>query len=228
MISTVDAVVLRAGHDGLELLLWQRPADANAFPGVWALPGGWVFEDQDADLAATVTRLLATKVGFTPDYLEQVETIGSRDRDPRGWSMTVLHLALVRQSASRVSRPDICWRPVAALRANPQLPFDHDLLLAKALTRLAARASYSTLPLYLAEHELKLPELQRIYELALGNPLHKRAFRDRLLASGVLEDTGQRVHGRGSPAVIYRYRANQPVCMFDRVMQGATGDRDDD
>lgn len=230
MISTVDAVVLRAGHDDLEVLLWQRPTNSNAYPGAWALPGGWVYEDRDSDLADTVKRLLASKIGLIPDHLEQVVTVGSRYRDPRGWSMTVVHLALVRFSASHLERPDVRWVSVRELQQSgaKSLPFDHHQLIALALERLTARAGYTTLPLYLAERELKLPELQRIYERVLGNPLHKRAFRERILAANVLEDTGRRVQGRGSPAVIYRYRADQRVCMFDRVMQGATGDRDDD
>ena len=139
--------------------------------------------------------------------------------------MTVLHLALIRFSCSESTQTNTRWISVDAVRNKVlTLAFDHAELLEKALERLSTKARYSTLPLYLAEQELKLPELQRIYEVVLGNPLHKRAFRERILSAEVLEDTGIRIQGRGSPATIYRYQPDCAVRLFDRMMQGAMGE----
>ena len=139
--------------------------------------------------------------------------------------MTVLHLALIRFSCSESTQTNTRWISVDAVRNKAlTLAFDHAELLEKALERLSTKARYSTLPLYLAEQELKLPELQRIYEVVLGNPLHKRAFRERILSAEVLEDTGIRIQGRGSPATIYRYQPDCAVRLFDRMMQGAMGE----
>jgi ADP-ribose pyrophosphatase len=223
MITTIDTVLLRIADNELQVLLWQRPSDSRAYPGFWALPGGWVFEDRDETLEQATCRILERKAGLKPDYIEQVATIGNRQRDPDGWSMTVLHLALLRFSCSISTHEDTRWVPVEdVLNQSQELAFDHAVLLAKALERLNTKARYSTLPLYLAEQELKLPELQRIYEIVLGNPLHKRAFRERILSADVLQDTGRRVQGRGSPATIYRYHSDCPVRLFDRMMQGAS------
>ncbi|WP_024872575.1 NUDIX hydrolase [Tolumonas lignilytica] len=223
MITTIDTVLLRIADNELQVLLWQRPSDSRAYPGFWALPGGWVFEDRDETLEQATCRILERKAGLKPDYIEQVATIGNRQRDPDGWSMTVLHLALLRFSCSSSTHEDTHWVPVEnVLNQSQELAFDHAVLLAKALERLNTKARYSTLPLYLAEQELKLPELQRIYEIVLGNPLHKRAFRERILSADVLQDTGRRVQGRGSPATIYRYHSDCPVRLFDRMMQGAS------
>jgi hypothetical protein len=126
-------------------------------------------------------------------------------------------------SHSQLQHPDTQWVSVDAVR-QITLSFDHNELLEKALERLSTKARYSTLPLYLAEQELKLPELQRIYEVVLGNPLHKRAFRERILSANVLEDTGQRVQGRGSLATIYRYQPDCAVRLFDRMMQGVVAE----
>ncbi len=228
MISTIDAVLLRIADNELQVLLWQRPENSRVFANRWALPGGWVFEDQDKTLEDATCRILEQKVGLKPDYIEQVATIGNHNRDPAGWSMTVLHLALIRYSRSALTHPDTQWVSLDSLRQSMiQLPFDHAELLEKALERLSTKARYSTLPLYLAEQELKLPELQRIYEIVLGNPLHKRAFRERILSASVLEDTGVKVQGRGSPATIYRYQPDCAVRLFDRMMQGATGNTDE-
>lgn len=229
MISTIDAVLLRIFDNQLQVLLWQRPVDSTVFGGAWALPGGWVYEDTDETLEEATCRILESKVGLTPDYIEQVVTVGNKKRDPRGWSTTVLHLALIRASISSVTHDDTQWIDVERiLSGDIALPFDHAELLAKALERLNTKARYSTLPLYLAEQELKLPELQRIYEIVLGNPLHKRAFRDRILSADVLIDTGIKIQGRGSPATIYQYQSDCPVMLFDRMMQGASAENPDE
>jgi ADP-ribose pyrophosphatase len=223
MISTIDTVLLRIADNELQVLLWQRPQDSRAFAGEWALPGGWVLEGHDQTLEQATCRILEQKVGLKPDYIEQVATIGNYQRDPAGWSMTVLQLALIRYSRSELPHADTQWISVDAIR-HQTLPFDHNALLEKVLERLSTKARYSTLPLYLAEQELKLPELQRIYEVVLGNPLHKRAFRERILSANVLEDTGQRIQGRGSLATIYRYQPDCAVRLFDRMMQGVVAE----
>jgi 8-oxo-dGTP diphosphatase len=224
MIITIDTVLLRIADRELQVLLWRRPQHSACFAGQWALPGAPVIAS-DPDLEAASRRILHENVDLEPDYLEQVATVGSANRNPDGWSISVLNLALIRYSVSGHHQANTQWVSVQAIRNRTiTLPFDHAELLEQVLERLNAKARYSTLPLYLAEHQLKLPELQHIYEIVLGNPLHKRAFRERILGANVLEDTGVRIQGRGSPATIYRYQTGCPVRLFDRVMEGKTQD----
>ncbi len=221
MIATVDVVLFRINNATLELLLYRRKADSEVFPGIFTLPGGYVFEDIDACMTETVQRLISLKVGVKPAYIEQVCTVGNRDRDPRGWSLTVLHLALVPYSQSSLCSDERHWvnaRQFLDATTNP-LPFDHNYLVSLALERLSSKSRYTSLPLYLAEQRSSLPELQRIYEEVLDNKLHKKAFRDRLLAAELLIDTGERFHGRGSPTVIYQIKQHG-IATFERLMQG--------
>jgi 8-oxo-dGTP diphosphatase len=62
MISTIDTVLLRIADNELQVLLWQRPSDSRAFSGMWALPGGWVFEDQDLTLEQATCRSLPSAI----------------------------------------------------------------------------------------------------------------------------------------------------------------------
>ena len=156
MISTIDTVLLRIADNELQVLLWQRPQDSRAFAGEWALPGGWVLEEHDQTLEQATCRILEHKVSLKPDYIEQVATIGNHHRDPAGWSMTVLQLALIRYSRSELAHAETQWVSFDTVRQT-RLPFDHNELFEKALERLNTKARYSTLPLYLAEQELKLP-----------------------------------------------------------------------
>jgi ADP-ribose pyrophosphatase YjhB (NUDIX family) len=118
MISTIDTVLLRIADNELQVLLWQRPQDSRAFASEWALPGGWVLEEHDQTLEQATCRILEQKVGLKPDYIEQVATIGNHHRDPAGWSITVLQLALIRYSHSQLQHPDTQWVSVDAVRRN--------------------------------------------------------------------------------------------------------------
>jgi hypothetical protein len=49
-------------------------------------------------------------------------------------------------------------------------------------------------------------QLQRTYEMILGETLDKRNFRRRILEAGIIEPTPHLRSGEGRPARLYRYR----------------------
>ena len=52
-LVTVDLAIFSIQGDALRVLLVERPSGAGEpFPGLWALPGGFVDVDVDADLDA--------------------------------------------------------------------------------------------------------------------------------------------------------------------------------
>src|SRR5436305_5341287 len=63
----------------LQLLLVERAQEP--FKGSWALPGGFVHENED--LGAAAARELLEETGVRESYLEQVAAVGSPGRDPR-------------------------------------------------------------------------------------------------------------------------------------------------
>ncbi len=56
--------------------------------------------------------------------------------------------------------------------------------------------------------EFTLSELQRTYEMILGESLDKRIFRRRILEAGIIEPTLHHRSGEGRPAQLYHYRAD--------------------
>src|SRR5262245_1776750 len=70
----------------LEVLLIQR--DLEPFAGSWALPGGFVRDNEDLHDAAL--RELVEETGIKEVYIEQVGAVGTPGRDPRGHTVTVL------------------------------------------------------------------------------------------------------------------------------------------
>jgi 8-oxo-dGTP diphosphatase len=221
-LTTVDVVIFTARDDALQVLLVQRPSDAGEpFPGSWALPGGFVDVDRDADLLGCARRKLHEKTGVTSPYLEQLGSWGGAARDPRGWSATHVYSALMPSPSGPVVRganaADVGWFPVDDAIRRGGLAFDHDTILAAAVARLRSRVAYTSLPAYLLPEPFTLPQLQRVYEVVLGRDVDKSAFRTRMLAAGFLEPVGV-VPGASKRAPMgYRLRDRSDPTVFPRT-----------
>ncbi|HKA89365.1 MAG TPA: NUDIX domain-containing protein [Haliangiales bacterium] len=187
---TVDCVVFAhdPGEGELRLLLIRRAL--APFQGRWALPGGFVRVGESVDDAAR--RELREEAGLDEPYLEQLYTFGEPDRDPRERVVTIAYYALVRLGGHEVhgatDASDAAWFGVSDL---PPLAFDHERIVETARKRLRAKVRYEPIGFELLPPEFTLSQLQRLYETILEEPLDKRNFRKKILASEVLADTGE-------------------------------------
>lgn len=219
-ICTVDAVLLKLVDKQLCVGLVRRPDNARVYPGALALPGGFVHTEHDQSIDDTLYRNLKNKVGLTPAYITKMDFSGSASRDPHGWSITCPYLCLVASGTDPYS-DTLQWVPVQEfLQETPKvgLPFDHLALITSSFQRFRQRARYSTEPNALLKAPFTLPELQRLYETILEAPLHKKNFRDRILESGAIADTGQRVQVGKTTAQLYEQQVG--VRYFNRVLLG--------
>jgi 8-oxo-dGTP diphosphatase len=182
---TVDCVVFGLDDSDLKVLLIQR--DLPPFAGGWALPGGFVHVDEDLETAAR--RELEEETSLTKVYLEQLFSFGERDRDPRERVVSVAYYALVKLSDHRVrAATDARHAAWFAAQDLPTLAFDHDRIVAMALTRLKGKVKYQPIGFELLPPKFTLSQLQRLYEVVLETPLDKRNFRKKILAMELLEE----------------------------------------
>ncbi|QPF82468.1 NUDIX hydrolase [Bradyrhizobium genosp. L] len=218
-LTTVDVAIFAILRDALQVLLVQRPrADHEPFPGGWALPGGFVDVDTDRDLEACAVRKLKDKTGMVSPYLEQLGSWGGADRDPRGWSATHAYFALLPEhAAGRALAADAQWFAVEGEKVRPKLAFDHAEILQAAIQRLRAKVEYTSLPAYLMPAEFTLPELQRTFEVVLGRPLEKSAFRTRMLSADLIEPIAKMRKGPNRPAQLYRLKKAKAPVFFART-----------
>ena len=90
---TTDILILgmNEDHSGLKILLIKR--GNHPFIDCWALPGGFIEENETAYRAAA--RELEEETGLKGIYLDQVYTFTKPGRDPRTWVISIAYLALV-------------------------------------------------------------------------------------------------------------------------------------
>ncbi|HMC64390.1 MAG TPA: NUDIX domain-containing protein [Gemmataceae bacterium] len=187
----------------LQVLLIQR--NQGPFRGHWALPGGFVHENED--LLDAAKRELAEETGLRDVYLEQVQTVGMPGRDPRGHVVTVVHVALVaadrHQLAATGDARAARWFDVSAL---PPLAFDHGQLLQLTLKHLRRRLGETPACFELLPAQFTLSELQSLCETILDRPLDRRNFRRKVQELKILAPVrGTRREGAHRPARLYRF-----------------------
>lgn len=201
---SVDTVVLTLHEQVLQLVLVRR--SHAPFEGGWALPGGYIHPQEDADAQASAARVLRDKAGVEGAYLEQLATFTGPARDPRGWSVAIAYCALVAWEKLQPLRDEVKLVPVGALG---QLPFDHREMVETALARVRNKSQYSSLPVHLCGPTFTLPQLQQVYESILGEPLNKVSFRRKMDEMQLLEAVPGAMHSGGAhrPAQLYRVRA---------------------
>ena len=205
----VDVALFSIVSDCLRVLLVRRAQDPNRRG--WALPGGILKPEMDADLKSAATRVLRTKISVEVPHLEEVRTFSGVDRDPRGWSISVLFCALLPYDKVNALVKDKVEALEWAAADNPghRMAFDHGEQLAVALhvLRDRVRVTRPVLPLHLMPERFTLTALQKTCEAILGKEIDKAAFRRRLKDStDLVELPGELQRGSHAPAQLFRAR----------------------
>jgi len=201
---TVDIVIFTILEGRLHVLLVRR--GIPPFKGKWAIPGGFVLEDESLEAAAR--RELVEETGVSDVYLEQLYTFGEPERDPRGRVITVAYFALISAQLIRVrggsDAVEARWHPVTPA---PPLAFDHGEILKYALERLRNKLEYTTVGFQFLPREFTLPELQLVYEAILDRTLDKRNFRRKIELLGIVRATGRSKAAGRRPARLFSFQA---------------------
>ena len=197
-IATVDIALFTLVGTSLQVAVQRRRVEP--YKGQCALVGGYVHVDKDEDTRATARRVLQHKAGLDVAYLEQLSTFSGALRDPRGWSLSIAYMALVPETRLQAANA----LELYPVDRHPDLPFDHGKIISAGVERLRSKSLYSSLPAFVMPEEFTLTELQRVYEIILGQPLDKAKFRRRLSGQSFIETTGKFKSGSHRPAELFR------------------------
>ncbi len=111
---TVDVALFTARKDELCVLLVQRKNDP--FKGSFALPGGFVEENEPLERAAL--RELREETNVSDIHIEQLGAFGDPGRDPRGHTVSIVYVGFVMAAPMVRAGDDAAsavWQPVSSL-----------------------------------------------------------------------------------------------------------------
>ncbi|MDX2072523.1 MAG: NUDIX domain-containing protein [Haliscomenobacter sp.] len=218
---SIDCVVFGFHDEQLKVLLLRAKGSDS-----WMLPGGWILKTEHLEDAAY--RILKERTGLDSIFLQQFYTFGANNRYNGKEIMARLGLpqehnffperavsvgyyALVEYSLVEPQMDfmteECHWWDVQDV---PELLFDHNEIVSKALKALRKQFDHEALGFNLLPEKFTLIELQRLYETILGlekDKLDRRNFQKKMLSYSFLERLEERKTG-GAHKAPYLYRFN--------------------
>ena len=218
---SLDCVVFGFHDNQLKVLLLRMK-----FSKEWALPGGFVKEDESIETAAT--RVLKQRTGLDDIFLKQFKVFSDPQRSntnpavqdlidsganpDQAWFnqrfISVGYYALVDFSKVEPQPDnfsDLCvWKPLSEVDS---LILDHIQILNKALQNLRMQLNYQPIGYNLLPEKFTMPELQKLYETILGKELDRRNFQRKMLSYNILNKLEERKTG-GAHKAPFLYEFN--------------------
>ncbi|WP_310554699.1 NrtR DNA-binding winged helix domain-containing protein [Flavobacterium sp.] len=200
----VDAIVFGYQNNNLFVLLIQQKFGTET--AYWALPGGLVQNRES--LTDAVSRELKEETNVEVNYLEQLFTFGDNiNRDHRNRVVSVAYFALVDSSKLKIKADSDAekaqWFTIDKI---PDLAFDHNKILAKAIERLKSKLSYQPIGFDLLPKQFLFSDLENLYCTILEKEIDRRNFRKKMLGFGIIEETNQFSPIKtGRPAKLFQF-----------------------
>ncbi len=199
---SVDCVIVGYKDEELQVLMLKQFNSDK-----WALPGGFIYKNEDIDFAAV--RVLKERTGLEYSFLEQFYTFGKYKRrnieevindlknigldSPliQSWFnqrfISTAYLALVDINECNLKPKGISnncdWRPVAGIT---ELMFDHNKIVEKAIEKIKKQLNYLPVGKSLLPKQFTMNDLQRLHESILQKKLDRGNFQKKILKLDVL------------------------------------------
>ena len=208
--TRIELAVLSIVEGNLAVLLGKR--EQAPHKGKWALPGGVLRIDLDADLNAAAQRVAHERLGVELPFLRLLTVVGNKNRDSRAsWALAIVYRALVPYEAldpkAGKRLEELRWGPADEAATDTRLAFDHSELVRSAAAATRAEIERLDLPFGFLPEKFTLGELQTLCEAMLGRRLDKSSFRRRLDEHRLLQPvSGELRTGAFRPAQLYRRR----------------------
>ncbi|OQA96803.1 MAG: bifunctional nicotinamide mononucleotide adenylyltransferase/ADP-ribose pyrophosphatase [Bacteroidetes bacterium ADurb.Bin217] len=186
---SIDCVIFGFDNEELKILCIKRNTEPDL--GMMALPGGFVYLQEDLDKAPA--RRLKDLTGLTNVYMKEVGTFGNVNRYPLRRVITIAYYALIKISDYVIhageDAQEATWIPVKQV---PKMVFDHNTIFTAALLKLRERVRMEPIGFNLLPEKFTITELQTLYEQILDTKFDKRNFRKKLAKMNLLIDTNEK------------------------------------
>ncbi|WP_100914168.1 NUDIX hydrolase [Pseudoalteromonas spongiae] len=215
-LFTVDSALFTVIGNSLKVLMVKRANEP--FLGRWGLPGGFVDVDIDDSTDLTALRKLKEKTSVAPQYLEQLRTFSGINRDPRGFSVTLVYFALVAEQdvSSHIDTvEDAQWVDIKQI-ADLSVAFDHKHIIEQAKERLQQKALYSMVPVYCLPEYFTVSQLKSVIEAIIGKTIQRKSLIRRIEAAEMFEVLDEKVKSGGRLAQLYKVKPGVDIVNFER------------
>lgn len=215
-LFTVDSALFTVIDNSLKVLMVKRANEP--FLGRWGLPGGFVDVDIDDSTDLTALRKLKEKTSVAPQYLEQLRTFSGINRDPRGFSVTLVYFALVAEQdvSSHIDTvEDAQWVDIKQI-ADLSVAFDHKHIIEQAKERLQQKALYSMVPVYCLPEYFTVSQLKSVIEAIIGKTIQRKSLIRRIEAAEMFEVLDEKVKSGGRLAQLYKVKPGVDIVNFER------------
>jgi 8-oxo-dGTP diphosphatase len=211
----------------------------------WALPSGFVFQDEDTDEAAR--RILQDRTGISDSYLEQFQIMGKANRNSQAFLDRLIDLNPEKLDAKQRQQKEYEWftrrfisigyyalvdlnRVIPQkhaidesidwydIQAIPRMIIDHSQIVDKALETLRGDIEQKPTAFNLLPETFTMKEVQELYETILGKSFAVNNFPKKILDLNVLERLEKKFTGAANKAP-YLYRFRRPVVPSDEPVK---------
>ncbi len=207
-LFSVDCTIFGYEEDKLKLLFFKRRIEPCK--GKWSLLGGWVRKNEASEDAAQ--RVLLDLTGLDNVFQEQVYTFSKPDRDPGGEVLTVEYYALIKidnRINEIVEKNGASWFELNQL---PELIFDHNELIERALDKIRKKANNELFGKHLLPEKFTITNLRQLYNEIFQTRFDPGNFRKKVLSLGVLEKLDEKDMSESRKgAFYYRFKENKEL-----------------
>lgn len=187
----------------IKILLLKRTEEP--FKNYWFLPSNLLMTSETIEECAKATVYEYTNFEYID--LIQCNIFSQIDRLPNERIIANSLIGIVPNivlNHHRYRKNIECeWFPINDI---PKTVYDHTKIIEDAITFLKKQICDHHLIQNFLEEDFTLPELQSIYECAFGKKLDRRNFRKRMLATGKIIDSGEKVKKEtGRPPRLYHF-----------------------
>ena len=226
---SIDCVIFGYKDTELKVLVPKLNLKGNH----WALPGGFIKQDESIDDAAL--RILEERTGIKDIYLEQFRVFGEPkrinnvvfdelnrgkneliekgifDMESINWLskrfVSIGYYALVDINKVTPNKTDfdqsIEWINIKTL---PKLIIDHNLMVNYALETLRQNLDQKIIGFNLLPETFTMKEVQELYEAVYDKPFARNNFQKKILDMNVLERLEKKFTGAANKApYLYRF-----------------------
>lgn len=228
---SIDCVIFGFQEKQLKVLIPKL----NFQGDFWALPSGFILQDEDIDAAAR--RIQEGRTAIKNIYLEQFRVFGETRRTSRKFFEQMITLNEGTLGEKRFNKKEFEWmtkrflsigyyalvdiNKVVPKKNNidesiewyninelPAMIMDHNQIVEKALETLRSNLDEKLIAFNLLPETFTMKEVQELYEAIFDKPFARNNFQKKILDLNVLERLEKKFTGAANKAP-YLYRFQQ-------------------